>query len=65
MAIIRRIRNKQLPDKFKPLGIVTYEGTSDPNLWLRCYSTSIQAAGGDNDTKVLHFPMALGTGPLT
>ena len=41
-----------------------YDGKTEPNQWLRIYSQSIELAGGDNDIKVLYFPMALDTVPL-
>src|SRR6185437_10906094 len=33
--------------------------------WLRLYSTAVSVAGGDTNTKVLYFPMALEPAPLT
>ena len=37
---------------------------TEPNQWLRIYSQSIELAGGDENIKVLYFPMALETVPL-
>jgi hypothetical protein len=37
----------------------------DPVQWLRCYSLSIESAGGNNDTKCLYFPFCLDQAPLT
>jgi hypothetical protein len=33
--------------------------------WLRCYTPSIENAGGNNDTKCLYFPFCLDQAPLT
>ena len=42
-----------------------YDGKQDPHHCLRIYSTSIEVAGGMNSTKVIYFPMALESAPLT
>jgi hypothetical protein len=60
-----RLRNLFLPEKFKPLGISKYDAKQDPIQWLRCYTLSIENAGGNNDTKCLYFPFCLDQAPLT
>jgi hypothetical protein len=60
-----RLRNLLLPDKFKALGITKYDAKQDPIQWLRCYTLSIENAGGNNDTKCLYFPFFLDQAPLT
>jgi hypothetical protein len=55
----------QYPEGFKPIGITKYDGKHAPQLWLRFYSTAIEVIGGSNTTKVVYFPMALETAPLT
>ena len=42
-----------------------YDGKQDPRQWLRIYSTAIEVAGGTNSTKVIYFPMAIESAPLT
>jgi hypothetical protein len=37
----------------------------DPVQWLRCYSLSIENAGGNNDMKCHYFPFCLDQAPLT
>jgi hypothetical protein len=64
-AYSARLRDLLLPDKFKPLGITKYDTKQDPVQWLRCYSLSIENAGGNNDTKCLYFPFCLDQAPLT
>jgi hypothetical protein len=64
-AFSPRLRNLLLPDKFRPLGITKYDAKQDPIQWLRCYSLSIENAGGNNDTKCLYFPFCLDQAPLT
>ena len=50
--------------KFKPSNHTKYDGKIEPNQLLRIYSQSIELAGGDDDIKVLYFPMALDIVPL-
>ena len=57
--------NVEYPKDFKPSNIQKYDGKQDPAQWLRLYSTAINVAGGDTNTKVLYFPMALEPAPLT
>jgi hypothetical protein len=64
-AFSPRLRNLLLPDKFKPLGITKYDAKQDPIQWLRCYTLSIENAGGNNDTKCLYFPFCLDQALLT
>jgi hypothetical protein len=59
------LRNLLLPEKFKPLGITKYDAKQDPIQWLRCYTLSIENAGGNNDTKCLYFPFYLDQAPPT
>jgi hypothetical protein len=63
-AFSARLRNLLLPEKFKPLGITKYDAKQDPVQWLRCYTLSIENAGGNNDTKCLYFPFYLDQAPL-
>jgi hypothetical protein len=42
-----------------------YDTKQDPVQWLRCYTLSIENAGGNNDTKCLYFPFCLDQAPLT
>jgi hypothetical protein len=65
LAFSTRLRNLLLPEKFKPLGITKYNAKQDPVQWLRCYTLSIENAGGNNDTKCLYFPFCLDQAPLT
>jgi hypothetical protein len=64
-SFFARLRNLLLPEKFKPLGITEYDVKQDPVQWLRCYTLSIENAGGNNDTKCLYFPFCLDQAPLT
>ena len=57
--------NVEYTKDFKPTNFQKYDGKQDPAQWLRLYSTAISVAGGDTNTKVLYFSMALEPAPLT
>nr|CAB3502309.1 unnamed protein product [Digitaria exilis] len=61
----RTIRVSSFPRKFKPSGITKFDEKQDPNIWLRRYSSAIEAAGGDYISKMLYFPVAIEQGLLT
>jgi hypothetical protein len=64
-AFSARLHNLLLPENFKPPGITKYDAKQDPVQWLRCYTLSIENAGGNNDTKCLYFPFCPDQAPLT
>ena len=64
-ALSRAFDNIEYPKDFKPTNIQKYDGKQDPAQWLRLYSTAVSVVGGDTNTKVLYFPMALEATPLT
>ena len=59
-----RLLSVWLAYKFKPSNHTKYDEKIEPNQWLRIYSQSIELAGGDDDIKVLYFPLALDIVPL-
>jgi len=63
-ALSRVFDNIEYPKDFKPTNIQKYDGKQDPAQWLHLYSTAVSVAGGDTNTKVLYFPMALEPAPL-
>jgi hypothetical protein len=65
LAFSARFSSYKYPEGFKPIGITKYDAKQAPQQWLRCYSTTIEVAGGSNITKVIYFPMALDPTPLT
>ena len=64
-ALSKAFDNIEYPKDFKPTNIQKYDGKQDPAQWLHLYSTAVSVAGGDTNTKVLYFPMALEPAPLT
>ena len=51
--------NIEYPKDFQPTNNQKYDGKQDPAQWLRLYSTDVSVAGGDTNSKVLYFSMAL------
>ena len=64
-ALSRVFDNVEYPKDFKPMNIHKYDGKQEPAQWLRLYSAAVIVAGGDTNTKVLYFPMAVEPAPLT
>ena len=67
-AFSQNINYAEYPTGFNPVNMQNlkkYNGKQDPRQWLRIYSTAIEVAGGTNSTKVIYFPMALESAPLT
>jgi len=67
-AFSQNINYAEYPIDFSPVNMQNlkkYDGKQDPRQWLRIYSTAIEVAGGTNSTKVIYFPMALESAPLT
>jgi hypothetical protein len=50
-AFSARFSSYKYPEGFKPISITKYDGKQTPQQWLRCYSTTIEVAGGSNITK--------------
>ena len=64
-ALSRVFDNVEYPKDFKPTNVQKDDGKQNPAHWLHLYSTAVSVAGGDTNTKVLYFPMALEPAPLT
>ena len=67
-AFSQNINYAEYPTGFNPANMQNLkkcDGKQYPRQWLRIYSTAIEVAGGTNSTKVIYFPMALESAPLT
>ena len=67
-AFSQNINYAKYPTGFNPVNMQNlkkYDGKKDRRQWLWIYSTAIEVAGGTNSTKVIYFPMALESAPLT
>ena len=65
LALSSIFDNIEYPKDFKPTNIQKYDGKQDPAQWLHLYSTDVSVTGGNTNTKVLYFLMALESAPLT
>ena len=64
----QNINYAEYPTGFNPVNMQNlkkYDGKQDSRQWLRIYSIAIEVAGCTNSTKVIYFPMALESAPLT
>jgi hypothetical protein len=59
----RRPRTIRYPKDYKP-AIEKYDGLSDPSIWLKMYSITARASGGNEDHMVGYFPLVMGKAPL-
>jgi hypothetical protein len=44
--------------------IEKYDGRSDPSIWLKIYSITARASGGNEDHMAVYFPLVMGKVPL-
>ena len=68
LAFSQNINYTKYPTGFNSVNMQNqkkYDGKQAPKQWLRIYSTAIEVAGGTNSNKVIYFPMALESAPLT
>jgi hypothetical protein len=61
-AFSRRLRTIRYPKDFK-LAIEKYDGRSNPSIWLKMYSITTRAYGGNEDHMVGYFPLVMGKAP--
>ena len=61
-ALDARFKRVEYPDNFKP-NIKSYDGRSDPNIWLSTYYVTVKAAGGGFDHMTAYFPLVMGKSP--
>ena len=49
----------EFPDGFKPINIESYDGTTDPAVWIEDYLLHIYMAHGDDLHTVKYLPLKL------
>ena len=59
------IMDHQIPEGFKPVNIESYDGTTDPTVWIDDYLLHIHMARGDDFHAVKYLPLKLGIGLTT
>ena len=49
----------EFPDGFKPINIESYDGTTDPAVWIEDYLLNIHMACGDDLHAIKYLPLKL------
>ena len=49
----------QIPEGFKPVNIESYDGTTDPAVWIEDYLLHIHMARGDDLHAIKYLPLKL------
>ena len=49
----------QIPEGFKPVNIESYDGTTDPAVWIEDYLLHIHMARGDDLHAIKYIPLKL------
>ena len=49
----------QIPEGFKPVNIESYDGTTDPTVWIEDYFLHIHMARGDDLHAIKYLPLKL------
>ena len=47
----------QFPEGFKPVNIESYDGTTDPTVWIEDFLLHIQMASGDDLHAIKYLPL--------
>ena len=49
----------QFPEGFKPINIESYDGTTDPAVWIEDFLLHIHMANGDDLLAIKYLPLKL------
>ena len=53
------VMDHQIPEGFKPVNIESYDGTTDPTVWIEDYLLHIHMARGDDLHAIKYLPLKL------
>ena len=53
------VMEHEFPDGFKPINIASYDGTTDPTVWIDDYLLHIHLARGDDLHAIKYLPLKL------
>ena len=53
------VMDHQIPEGFKPVNIESYDGTTDPAVWIKDYLLHIHMARGDDLHAIKYLPSSL------
>ena len=54
-----KVMHHQIPEGFKPVNIESYDGTTDPAVWIEDYLLHIHMARGDDLHAIKYLPLKL------
>ena len=53
------VMDHQIPEGFKPVNIESYDGTTDPSVWIEDFLLHIHMARGDDLHAIKYLPLKL------
>ena len=59
LCFIDEVMDHQIPEGFKPVNIESYDGTTDPAVWIEDYLLHIHMARGDDLHAIKYLPLKL------
>ena len=59
LCFTNEIMDHQIPEGFKPVNIESYDGTTDPAVWIEDYLLHIHMARGDDFHAIKYLPLKL------
>ena len=57
LCFTNEVMDHQIPEGFKPVNIESYDGTTDPAVWIEDFLLHIHMAGGDNLHAIKYVPL--------
>src|SRR4051812_13797882 len=57
VCFIDEVMDHQIPEGFKPVNIESYDGTTDPAVWIEDYLLHIHMAHGDDLHAIKYLPL--------
>ena len=59
LCFIDEVMDNQIPEGFKPVNIKSYDGTTDPAVWIEDFLLHIHMARGDDLHAIKYLPLKL------
>ena len=59
LCFTNEVMDHKIPEGFKPVNIESYDGTTDPAVWIEDYRLHIHVARGDDLHAIKYLPLKL------
>ena len=59
LCFMNEVMDHKIPEGFKPVNIESYDGTTDPAVWIKDYLLHIHMARGDDLHAIKYLPLKL------